>query len=103
MRSYGIDLTDDHIIQINRFFDQTFQENLYHFVQRNTDADARVKGIDKAIEKFAEQYGILLQHHVTFENLKKMEWRFRKMREEILAKNVPSITSAIQPTLFAAS
>ena len=110
MKSYGVDLSDHHIIQLNRYFDAEFEETLYRFVQKALGPHERYKGYDKAIEDFCKQYGISLVEDTTFECLKKCEYRFRKQQEERLAQasvhenisanSVPSISGIEQIDLF---
>lgn len=90
MNDYGLDLTDDQIIQINRAWDAQFEEELYFHVKRSIKAEGRYKGYNEAIETFAELHGIIIGIDTTFECLKKTEYRFRKNLENILVKNVLS-------------
>jgi hypothetical protein len=69
------DLTRHQIIRINRTLENMFEHDLCDIVSRAHD----IMGIDRqvAIACFAENHGIQLEHHITFEALKKMEYRYR--------------------------
>jgi hypothetical protein len=88
--SYGVDLTDDHIIQLNRYFENEFEESLHHHVKLSIKQEGRYKGYESALEAFAFDNGIVLEHHIAMDALKKMEYRFRKKKENILANSVHS-------------
>lgn len=115
MNDYGVDLTDDQIIQLNRAWDAQFDEELFFHVKRSIRTEGRYKGYNEAIESFAEINGIIIGEDTTFECLKKTEYRFRKQQQNILVKsvpsqisgdenifvkNVPSLDPPIMPTLF---
>jgi hypothetical protein len=69
------ELTKHQIIRINRSLENMFERDLCDIVSRAHD----MLGIDRqtSIECFASNHGIQLEHHITFEALKKMEYRFR--------------------------
>lgn len=90
LKSFGVDLEDDQIIQLNRYFDDEFERQLYQFVQFNIQGDIRYKGYARALYAFCKMYGIHVGDHITFEALKKTEYRFRKNLETKLARFVPS-------------
>jgi hypothetical protein len=83
MSRYGYYLSEDQVIQINRYFETLFEEQLYFYVQRNIDTTKRRSGYEKAIENFADFYNIELNEKVSFDCLKKIEYRFRKKTEKI--------------------
>lgn len=78
MRTVGLGLSDDAIIQLNRFFETMFENDLYEFCKRHIDPTCRRAGYDKAITMFADQYAIDLDSDISFEALKKTEFRMRK-------------------------
>lgn len=84
MSSYGVDLNDNSIIQINRYLDARFAEDLYIHCLSSIVQDARYKGYDEAITHFARLHNIEIDVDTTFENLKKIEYRYRKEREKKL-------------------
>lgn len=78
MKDFGFALTEDHTIQINRFFEQYFDRELYFFVKHRIRENERYSGYKEAIQEFATHYGLILEEHITYEALKKMEYRYRK-------------------------
>jgi len=118
MRHYGVDLSDEQIIQLNRAWDTQFDEELYYHCQRTINHNARYKGFNESIEQFANFHGIIIGEDTTFDCLKKTEYRFRinlkknmsrnvpsikefkNDPENILSRNVPSKIEHIMPTLF---
>jgi hypothetical protein len=86
---YGIHLDDDAIIQINRFFENSFEETLYQFVRYHLIDDSRFPGYDAALYKFANAYGIEIDEDISFDGLKKMEYRFRKKFEKRMPSFIP--------------
>ncbi|THU34230.1 hypothetical protein FAM09_24745 [Niastella caeni] len=91
MSHFGVDLSDDQIIQLNRAWDSQFDEELYYHCLRSINHASRYKGYNEAIEQFAENHGIIIGVDTTFECLKKTEYRFRRTLEENLSRNVLSI------------
>lgn len=77
MPQIGYALTTDHIIQINAFLEEDFKERLQLFVAKTANWDQRRSGIDQAIEAFALYYNIILDEEISFDGLKKMEYRAR--------------------------
>lgn len=90
MKDFGFAIKADHAIQLNRFFEEHFDRELYYFVKRNTIAGARYAGYKQAIEAFAALYSIELEKTVTFESLKKMEYRYRT---KMYKKSVEDLSS----------
>lgn len=82
IRNFGFALNADATIQINRFFEEYFDRELYLFVKRNTDPGKRYAGYKQAIEAFAVLHSLDLENTVTFDALKKMESRYRKKIED---------------------
>jgi hypothetical protein len=77
-------VSDHSVIKINCFFENQFKELLYDYVKNALSFGSDIKS---AIEKFADQYNIEIEHDITFECLKKMEYRCRKAVEAICAGN----------------
>lgn len=90
------ELTKHQVIRINRHIENMFERDLCDIVSRAHD----IMGIDrqKAIECFAENHGIILEHHITFDALKQMEYRFRKKnaRHTVRKKIVQGLSSKKQ-------
>ena len=86
-------------IVINRHFEGHFEEELYAFCQREIRAHRKHPGYDQAYERFAARYGIEFDIDITYEALKKMEYRFRKKLEQNLTATVPASSDRVL-TLF---
>jgi len=90
--SIGYHLTDDHILQANAFLEADFNDRLAIYVWSQTKSpDHRYRGIQDAIEAFAEFYGIELPEMITLDGLKKIEYRTRKrMGKTLITLNEPA-------------
>lgn len=86
----GIHLDDDGVIQINRFFEASFEETLYQFVRFQITTYGRYPGYDEALNLFANRYGIELEFDITFDGLKKIEYRYRKKIEKHMPSFIPA-------------
>lgn len=75
---YGLVLTPDHIIQINTFLENDFSDRLAIFTWSRIQHNTRYKGYSKALMDFADQYNIIIDQDITFDGLKKIEYRTRK-------------------------
>lgn len=93
MPQLGYALTTDHIIQINAFLEEDFKERLQLFVAKTANWQARRSGIDQAIEAFANHYGIIIDDEITFDGLKKMEYRARTQATERINNNKVNLLS----------
>jgi hypothetical protein len=96
MSVYGFSISQDHVILINRYFESLFEEQLYHFVQRNINPNKRYSGYQSAIENFCLYYNIDLNGSVSFECLKKIEWRYRKKVQNPVQKKSFMVLSPLQ-------
>ncbi len=85
MDNYGWHLTENHIIQINRFFENIFDTHLYFYVQNRIKNNIRYAGYNQAYESFIIDYK--MPENVTVELLKQIEYRFRKR----LKKSIPEL------------
>ncbi len=88
-RTAGVRLDDDAIIQINRFFEASFEETLYQFVRFNLTTHPRFPRYDQALYKFAFRYGIEFDEDISYDGLKKIEYRYRKKIEKLMPSFVP--------------
>lgn len=79
----GFDFSDDKVIQLNRFLENVFEEDLFRFCQSYIDPSKRYKGFREAIEKFCSRHKIELEIDVTFDAIKKIEYRKRKKIEDL--------------------
>ena len=93
IRNFGFTVKEDHVIQLNRFFEEYFDHELYLYVKRNTKQGHRYAGYKQAIESFAALYHIVLEETISFEALKKMEYRYRIKKEN---KSVDDLSSPVK-------
>ncbi len=77
-RQAGFDISDNHIITLNKLFENRFEEDLWRFCMA---MNLRKRETKDAIEDFCCVYNISIDDDITFEALKKKEWRFRKKME----------------------
>lgn len=89
MKDIGWHLREDHIIQINRFFEEHFEHELYMFVKRNTIPGSRYLGYKQAIHLFANEKNIEIEKHISYEGLKKMEYVYRKRIKKNFVESSP--------------
>jgi hypothetical protein len=102
MKYKGHSITPDKIIAINRYFENSFVEELYNYCRDNIEKRAWRPGINKAINSFCDQYGIEVEEDISFEALKKAESRYRKKIEENIQTFVPRQNKPSQFTFFPA-
>lgn len=103
MNYKGHSINPDKIIAINRFFEDIFSEHLYQYCRDNRSGSAWRPGIDKAIYNFAEICGIIIDTDISFDALKKAEYRHRKKQEKILQTFVLPPKNPYRPGSFNAS
>jgi hypothetical protein len=87
---HGLHISIDKAIVVNRYYENQFEEDLYHFCKYNLTKNGKHPGYDVAICQFAERHCIEFDVDITFEALKKMEYRFRKNLEKKDYEFVPS-------------
>lgn len=100
MQYKGHSLTSDKVIAINRFFEDCFIEDLYRYCKDNKKNTAWRPGIDKAIYAFAEVYNIEVETDISFEALKKAEWRHRMKLEKKPPSFLPPTGGPVQMGYF---
>lgn len=74
----GSKFNQDHIIHINRFLQLQFEESLRLFVDTAVDHRQRYRNLDEVLELFAAKWSLEIDHHISYDNLKKIEYRTRK-------------------------
>lgn len=91
-------LSQHQVIRINRYFENVFEKEMHEVVQRAHSW----MGIERqiAIECFAENHKIELDKDITFEGLKKMEYRYRQ-KHGGLERITQNIVTTLQLSLFA--
>ncbi len=96
---HGMNITQQQVIVINRHFENEFEEYLFHFCNYQIAKNTRTTR-KRSIELFAETFNIEIDLDVTFECLKKSDYRTGLKFKNISDAFVPQKQSAIQPTLF---
>lgn len=81
MRRFGHTLSLDHIIMINRFLEIDFSNELVRHCRYITKGENRYLSYKEAYEAFLEKHHIDIEDDITFDALKKMEYRSRKKSE----------------------
>jgi hypothetical protein len=96
-RTIGTYINADNIILINRFLEFWFEAALQEFIKEYTKTNVgRYRGLKGAYVAFADQYNIVLEQDISFEGLKKIEYRNRQKKTEInLFTFVPSTIQAV--------
>jgi hypothetical protein len=78
----GFDMPKDKAMAINAFIEEIFSEHLYWWCQVATQTKGRYKGYDNAILQFAQKHNITIDEDISFDGLKKKEFRQRKLIEQ---------------------
>lgn len=93
-------ISEDNIVLINRYLEELFEQELHRFInQYIQSAEGRYKGYKAAYFAFAELYNIVLEEDITFDGLKKLEYRNRKKYfEKKSFPLVPSLQSSLLAT-----
>jgi hypothetical protein len=80
------ELTQHQVIRLNRYFENKFECDLQQVVHR---AHTWL-GIDRqiAIKCFALNHGIVIERDISFEGLKKMEYRYRTQLQPKITENI---------------
>lgn len=77
-RSTGYDLSDANTITLNKFFETRFTEDLARWCELGMVYKVEFK---KNIEDFCHRYKIELEYDITFDAIKKKEYRLREKRK----------------------
>jgi len=87
-------------ILLNRFLENRFEDELCRFIaMRDTEGHGKYK---KAIEDFSRIYNIELEEDITFDGLRKMEYRSRKKRAEVSLCKMSPINNLFSDTSLTA-
>lgn len=73
------------VILLNRYFETKFEEDLCRFIDSFMIRGGTYKA---AIEAFAELYNIDIEEDITYEALKKKDYRFRKKNENLFLRRL---------------
>ena len=70
----GYDITDDHAFSLTKLFENRFEEELYMFCQLMMMTGVETKD---ALIAFCVYYNIVIDEDITYDCLKKKEYRYR--------------------------
>jgi len=85
---YKTSIPKVNIIYLNKHFEEKFTRELYWYCHILALTGVEFKD---ALEQFCKRYNIEIEEDITFEALKKKEYRERKKLKENLSKSVPLI------------
>jgi midasin (ATPase involved in ribosome maturation) len=107
MHYKGSGLSKEKVIAINRYIENSFVEDLHRYCKYHIRETNWRPGIKDAIYAFAESYGIDVETDISFEALKKAEFRYKKRMEEkklqkTLVTSVPNNINPLQSLFFPA-
>ncbi len=89
----GFDMPKEKAMSINAFIEEIFSEHLYWWCQAATQTKGRYKGYDNAILQFADKHNITIDEDISFDGLKKKEFRQRKLIEQKTKKTEQPIVN----------
>lgn len=84
-------ITDAHIININRFLENTFETSFCTWVLCQAAAKVQRK---TAIEQFCDAHDIDLEIDITYEALKKLEYRDRIYKEKLAKMQTKKVSES---------
>ena len=90
MRLYGHSVSVASIILINRILENDFERELSNYVERSIRDHVRYKGYKEALFAFAYENQVDLEEDISFDGLKKIEYRYRTNIKKICSTVVPS-------------
>jgi hypothetical protein len=76
---FGHTLEEEQIISLNKFFEEQFEERLVEHCSLAIIYHVEIK---KALEEFCWRHKIEIEEHITYDALKKKEYRARKEKEK---------------------
>jgi hypothetical protein len=94
---YGFDISENHMISLNKFIDQRFTEDLYKFCFILNKCGV---SLEDAMEEFCKTHSIEIDEDITLDALKKKEYRYRKHLNDIEAGIVKNKITSIQQLLY---
>jgi len=95
---YGTDINSKKVVYINKLIEDRFEDELFMYCQA-----LDLLGIERkdALLEFCKKYNLEIDEDITFECIKKMEYR---IRQKHVGKSVsfvsPIVSNALQATLF---
>lgn len=90
---YGFDINERHILTLNKFYEAIFEEKLYQFCAMHSIGRVEIKD---SLEEFCRLHGIEIDEDITWEALKKKEYRYRKNLQNISPQLSPQNSPQLQ-------
>ncbi|RYZ63039.1 MAG: hypothetical protein EOO14_00380 [Chitinophagaceae bacterium] len=87
------DLTEHSTGRLNRFFENMFKEDFCEKVEHLVSFGKIER--QTAMEHFCVLYGFEMEEDISFDALKKMEWRYRKEKAEKMQKSLAHLSPAV--------
>ncbi len=94
---YGVDITDEKTISLNKLFEEKFEEELTFFCQILSICGVEIKD---ALEEFCKNFNIDIGTDISYDALKKKEYRFRQKQTFSPPQVSPKNKTIIQQTLM---
>lgn len=94
---YGFDISENHMLALNKYIEQRFTEDLYKFCYIMNKCGV---SLEDAIDEFCKCHQIELDEDITLDALKKKEYRYRKHLDDIDAGISKNKITSIQPAIF---
>lgn len=94
---YGFDISDNHMISLNKYIEQRFTEDLFKFCFILNKCGV---SLEDAIEEFCKCHNIEIDDDITMDALKKKEYRYRKHLTDLEAGITVNKITSIQPSFF---
>lgn len=95
---YGFNISEAHMVAMNKLFEQRFTEDLYKFCHVLNICGVN---LDDALEEFCRCHKIELDVDATMDGLKQKEYRYRKHLSDIDASIIKIKTKPIQLSFLA--
>lgn len=87
------------VILLNRYFENKFEQDLINHVEKELLIGRKLKA---AIESFASFHGIEIEEDISFDALKKMEYRSRKKNAELFLRRLSPVNNLFTGTALTA-
>lgn len=84
MRAYGVQPRPGTVGAINQVLNDYFSLELSYFVHTWLKNDGRYKGFKSAIHEFCKMHNIVIDEDISFDALKKLEFRNRYRRKKLV-------------------
>lgn len=94
---YGTDICEKQTISINKLFEERFEEDVFRYCHTLKLVGVEIKD---ALEEFCRIYNIEIDVDITYEAIKKKEFRYRKNLEQISPQLSLKKSASFQTAFF---